>query len=58
MLVSLANSELAQTIFGVDRLPGDVINALSYCGIAAEVIGIAIMSAGSVFVMKRKLDLQ
>lgn len=58
VLVSLANSELAQTIFGVDRLPGDVINALSYCGIAAEVIGIAIMSAGSVFVMKRKLDLQ
>ena len=58
MLVSVANSGLGRTIFEADRLPGDTLNAVSIYGITGELIGIVIMSVISIFMMKRRLDLQ
>lgn len=57
-LVTLADSKFAHTIFKLGRLPGDVMNTLSYYGIGTAIIGTAIMSVISIFIMKRKLDLQ
>ena len=58
VLISISNTELGKTLFGVDKLPGEVLNAVSFCGVISESIGIAIMSGISIFIMKRRLDLQ
>lgn len=55
---SLSASPLAETWLSINRTPGDMINELSLYGIVCELVGIAIMSAISIFIMKRKLDLQ
>ena len=56
--VTLAGSKFAHTIFKLGKLPGDVMNTMSCYSIVIAIIGTAIMSVLSIFIMKRKLDLQ
>lgn len=56
--VTLADSKFAHTIFKMGELPGDVMNTMSCYSIVIAIIGTAIMSVISIFIMKRKLDLQ